>query len=592
MNLFNKYINTQDVFVINLKKRIDRKLLMDFKLKEMGIEYKLFEGEDGSLPENISKYNVYLKNYDLYLEENKNCKSKKKIIKIQSNGAYGIILSFKKLLDSLPENLSNNIVIFEDDIVFHNQFYELLEFYDNKNIFNNNDVVYFGAHQNKFNKTMISEIDEHKFYYTSSDWWLYGMYGVMLSPKIIHFLRLRLSDISSPTLMNIDLLLNDIIRSNNIKGVVLHENLVIPQLEESDNMGPRDIYALAEEKKWNLSNYKYLNLTSNFKKYYHKILHKNISFRKNTIQLDKDILNQEISQIIENKNKSFVFIIPSYNNSLYYKWNLDSVFNQKYPYWRIIYVDDASTDDTYNLVKKYIIQKKYENKITLIKNTKNKKQAFSRYIAYNMCQDDEICCMLDGDDALVDDKNLLYKLNDLYLKHNLLITYGNFYYKENNILSLSGTGKYSEVDIKLNQYRKKWVTQHMRTCEARLLKTIPKNYLKYNNSWIKCCTDCAEMWWVLELSDGRHMNTNFPTYIYNKDASLTYENSYYNTEKSLKWKKYRDNVLNYLVNYKTMPPSVLNFIDNSVDQYLNSLSEFAIPVSIVNDEEISLGQEG
>ena len=53
------------------------------------------------------------------------------------------------------------------------------------------------------------------------------------------------------------------------------------------------------------------------------------------------------------KNHNFVFIIPSYNNEKYYKKNLDSVINQTYKNWRIIYIDDASTDNTFELVKKY-----------------------------------------------------------------------------------------------------------------------------------------------------------------------------------------------------------------------------------------------
>ena len=180
------------------------------------------------------------------------------------------------------------------------------------------------------------------------------------------------------------------------------------------------------------------------------------------------------------------------------------------------------------------------------------KQAYSRYIAYNMCQDDEICCLLDGDDWIYDD-NVLNILNEKYIEHNLLISYGQFYYYENNRLkNLSGFGKYKEDEQKnINfNYRNKWLSQHLRTCETSLLKTIPESYLKFNGDWLKCCTDKAEMWWVLEKSNGRHMNVGSPTYVYNKDNSLQYDNSYYNVEKDLEWKKYREDVEYYLKNYK------------------------------------------
>ncbi len=47
--------------------------------------------------------------------------------------------------------------------------------------------------------------------------------------------------------------------------------------------------------------------------------------------------------------KPFVFIIASYNNSEWYKNNLDSVFAQDYENYRIIYIDDASPDGTGHL---------------------------------------------------------------------------------------------------------------------------------------------------------------------------------------------------------------------------------------------------
>ena len=262
--------------------------------------------------------------------------------------------------------------------------------------------------------------------------------------------------------------------------------------------------------------------------------------------------NYDISRVIENQNNSFVFIIPSYNNAKYYKKNLDSVFKQNYPFFRIIYTDDASTDDTYNLVKKYIIDEGFQHKATLLKNDVNMKQSYSRYIMYKMCQDDEICCMLDGDDWLFDE-NVLTKLNNLYKTHNLLISYGQFYYYQNDKnQSLSGVKSYSIDTTKRLYYRKHpdiVVAQHLRTCSAKLLKTIPIDYIKFNGKFLECCSDVAEMLWVLERSEGRHMNAGFPTLIYNKDSSLLHDNSYYNINNNEYWKKYRFDVEKYLRTY-------------------------------------------
>ena len=52
--------------------------------------------------------------------------------------------------------------------------------------------------------------------------------------------------------------------------------------------------------------------------------------------------------------KKIVILIPSYNNSRWYKENLDSIINQNYSNYRIVYVDDCSPDNTGQLVETYI----------------------------------------------------------------------------------------------------------------------------------------------------------------------------------------------------------------------------------------------
>ena len=66
-------------------------------------------------------------------------------------------------------------------------------------------------------------------------------------------------------------------------------------------------------------------------------------------------------------NNRFVFIIPSYNNENYVSKNLYSIINQLYNNWFIIYVDDNSDDNTYEIVSKIIKENNICNKTKLIK---------------------------------------------------------------------------------------------------------------------------------------------------------------------------------------------------------------------------------
>ncbi len=58
-----------------------------------------------------------------------------------------------------------------------------------------------------------------------------------------------------------------------------------------------------------------------------------------------------LTQEPELKENRFVIVIPSNNNKDWYQKNLDSVFNQRYLNYRVIYIDDGSTDNTGTLVE-------------------------------------------------------------------------------------------------------------------------------------------------------------------------------------------------------------------------------------------------
>ena len=63
-------------------------------------------------------------------------------------------------------------------------------------------------------------------------------------------------------------------------------------------------------------------------------------------------------------NKKFVFIVPSYNNEQWIERNMLSMFNQTYTKWRMIYINDSSTDSTHQLFTQ--LTGGYKNKITYV----------------------------------------------------------------------------------------------------------------------------------------------------------------------------------------------------------------------------------
>jgi glycosyltransferase involved in cell wall biosynthesis len=239
-------------------------------------------------------------------------------------------------------------------------------------------------------------------------------------------------------------------------------------------------------------------------------------------------------------------IIPSFNNEKWVERNLLSLFQQRYPFWRAIYLDDCSEDQTSVMVHALISKYHMEGKVSMVQHSTKHRQGYNRWLAFHQAQDDEVCVLLDGDDWLCNSW-VFERLNQAYLKHNLVASYGQFYYwAEGRTLSKSGINQYPSEVIQQNGYRRHpiWVAMHLRTGLARLFKQIPVSYLQdHRGKWLECATDMAEMFAILEMSNGRHMNLGFPALYYNKQASQSHPNSYYRQQDNPSWKHYREEVV-------------------------------------------------
>lgn len=92
-------------------------------------------------------------------------------------------------------------------------------------------------------------------------------------------------------------------------------------------------------------------------------------------------------------------IMPSYNTAKYIGESIESVQSQTYPYWELLIVDDCSTDNTDEIVEKYL----YDKRIRYIKNEKNSGAAVSRNHALREAKGKWIA-FLDSDDLWYPEK--------------------------------------------------------------------------------------------------------------------------------------------------------------------------------------------
>ena len=243
------------------------------------------------------------------------------------------------------------------------------------------------------------------------------------------------------------------------------------------------------------------------------------------------------------ENRHFQIIIPSFNNEEWIEKNLRSVLGQTYRNISVTYVDDSSTDATGDLAKKHLAQ---DPRAVYIRNNERMGQAFSRYRVYSACKPGSTCFMLDGDDWLAH-RDVLRQVAVFMDSHKADIVY-------NSMAISSGgkmyTGRFNDQEIGVPDYtpaekasrgyrKTDWKACHPRVMEAHLLQRInPEKHLIFRGKWITSCTDLAESLTCLEHSENP-VKLQLPeaAYVYNKDNSVRYENSFFRRNETAEARK-------------------------------------------------------
>jgi len=507
---FERDIKNIPAYIINLKERVDKKIDTIYQLEQGGIVNPVvFKAYD-------KNHTPVAKNYDEYNEKYQNgsirttlYNSRRLYKVISSIGAMGLIYTTVELFKSLQDKDVNYVMICEDDIKLHKDFKTRFQSY--KRELNGRDILYLGFnnHIPAINKKLLTAKNKrsHQITYPEDRNSYYGTYGYICSKKF----RQKIIELGVDWFIRhnstIDYGYNQLIWEKQLVGAVpTGEQYIMPDIF--------DPYCI--------------NKNRQNKGQFYKNRH-----------IDVTKFNQ-----IPYYNHTFVFIVPSFNNSEWIERNLQSIFEQTYVNWKIIYINDNSTDDTHD--KFMELSKSHMDKITYIQDTTKYGQAFNRYRAYNLCEDSDICIMLDGDDWLASPFVLQYLVYFMHI-NQVDVTYGHFQSYSNGVLSpyISENTKhgYSDEVVKKGTYRSDiWRGMHLRVMRAKYLKRVdPMDFIMSDGSFIYCATDMVESFTALELSKGTHAKISEVLYTYNLENSVQYPTSYYHEkDKSAKQKIYSD----------------------------------------------------
>ncbi len=183
-----------------------------------------------------------------------------------------------------------------------------------------------------------------------------------------------------------------------------------------------------------------------------------------------------------------------WNASKYIDLCIDSVVGQKNQNFKMIIIDDVSTDDSCQIVKNKITE---SSNIELIENSRKKYKLknFDDLISdRSLIQDDDIVVELDGDDWLADN-SIIDTIYETYNNTNILISNGKFAYCNGKM------GFSNNVNISTIR-QSPFMFSHLRSWKVSLWRSINKKYFidPRTNDYFRITADMAYSLPMLEMA--------------------------------------------------------------------------------------------
>lgn len=250
------------------------------------------------------------------------------------------------------------------------------------------------------------------------------------------------------------------------------------------------------------------------------------------------------SKIKFNKNLNelpFTVVITSYNNINYFKKNLESVVNQNYSNFDVIYVDDCSTDGTSQEVQEFINKFDFQKKVKYVRNEIRKKKVENLYSVINALPSERIVLELDGDDYL-SDLQVLNLFNNYYQNSGAWIVYGNYENYPDQLAQKLKIKKFfqsvPQFILKLNKIRLyPWVFSGLRSYYAGLFKKIKKESVisVALGDFFPLCGDAAIFYPMLEMAKNKVASIDKIVLLRNIDSPINDFKKYDSKFRKMVW---------------------------------------------------------
>lgn len=316
------------VYVLNLGRKIDRRVEMIQKLKKNGIQAEIFEAVNGYSSDNQREFSeFYTKPVGAPGTHHLEHTLKRKMI--GSPGAWGYLKTYKRIIEDAKTNHYKRILCFDDDVIFCNDFERNFE-NALKNIPQDWKLLYLGASQHDWsipgNLNYPEQVKTEDF--ASFPYYFPVKTDGSFSVGIDHSVFDEILEEIMPMNCALDSGPMRAIQQKHFgKCFVLNPNLVVADVSRSDIGVERDQETMAQKFRWNMAGYDH-------------------PFRKELVSV----------------------IMPAYNAETTIEKSIRSILLQSYRDLEIIVADDASTDSTPEIVQKLATE---DSRVRLVRLERN-----------------------------------------------------------------------------------------------------------------------------------------------------------------------------------------------------------------------------
>lgn len=182
------------------------------------------------------------------------------------------------------------------------------------------------------------------------------------------------------------------------------------------------------------------------------------------------------------KNRSFCVVVTAHNNGATLAKTIASITSQNYEPFRFIYVDDGSTDGSFDLARDLICESRMP--ITLVRNEEKLGDLANIVRAVESCEEEEIVVLLRGEDVLAHEW-VLQNLNLYYENPNLWLTCSQYRFFPS---FEKGTSPAS------------FPSPHLKSFYASLFRKIRDVDLRIGGKFFPACAEMAYMVPLMQLA--------------------------------------------------------------------------------------------